>query len=83
MVNNLAIISRLAVSVRRSDLVLPILGSDKSNVHLRRFSMGLTGADLGFFLGGGALVSWSNSTPINHIQGVPKVRFSNFMRYNF
>ena len=29
MVNNLAIISRLAVSVRRSDLVLPILGSDK------------------------------------------------------
>ncbi|CAH3045569.1 unnamed protein product, partial [Porites lobata] len=36
IVNNLAIISRLAVSVRRSDLVLPILGSDKSNVHLRR-----------------------------------------------
>ena len=27
----------------------------------------LTGADPGFFLGGGALVSWSTSTPINHI----------------
>ena len=26
-----------------------------------------TGADLGFFLGGGALVSCSTSTPINHI----------------
>ena len=26
-----------------------------------------TGADPGFFLGGGALVSCSNSTPINHI----------------
>ena len=28
---------------------------------------GLTGADSGFFLGGGALVSCSTSTPINHI----------------
>ena len=27
----------------------------------------LTGADLGFFLGGGALASCSTSTPINHI----------------
>ena len=27
----------------------------------------LTGADPGFFLGGGALVSCSTSTPINHI----------------
>ena len=26
-----------------------------------------TGADPGFFLGGGALVSCSTSTPINHI----------------
>ena len=26
-----------------------------------------TGANPGFFLGGGALVSWSTSTPINHI----------------
>ena len=29
--------------------------------------MSLTGADPGFFLGGGALVSCSTSTPINHI----------------
>ena len=28
---------------------------------------GLAGADPGFFLGGGALVSYSTSTPINHI----------------
>ena len=28
---------------------------------------GFTGADPGFFLGGGALVSCSTSTPINHI----------------
>ena len=27
----------------------------------------ISGADLGFFLGGGALVSRSTSTPINHI----------------
>ena len=27
----------------------------------------MTGADPGFFLGGGALVSCSTSTPINHI----------------
>ena len=27
----------------------------------------ITGADPGFFLGGGALVSWSTSAPINHI----------------
>ena len=27
----------------------------------------ITGADPGFFLGGGALVSCSTSTPINHI----------------
>ena len=40
MVNNLAIISRLAVSVRRSDLVLPILGSDKCS--FKKVSMGLT-----------------------------------------
>ena len=26
-----------------------------------------SGADQGFFLGEGALVSWSTSTPINHI----------------
>ena len=30
------------------------------------FKAGLTGADLGFCLGGGALVSCSSSTPINH-----------------
>ena len=29
--------------------------------------MDITGADPGFFLGGGALVSCSTSTPINHI----------------
>ena len=29
--------------------------------------MCITGADPGFFLGGGALVSCSTSTPINHI----------------
>ena len=29
--------------------------------------LSLTGADPGFFLGGGALVSCSTSTPINHI----------------
>ena len=29
--------------------------------------VGNTGADPGFFLGGGALVSCSTSTPINHI----------------
>ena len=28
---------------------------------------GCTGADPGFFLGGGALVSCSTATPINHI----------------
>ena len=35
-----------------------------------------SGADPGFFLGGGALVSWSTSTPINHIVffgGIPVV----------
>ena len=40
MVNNLAIISRLAVLVRRSDLVLPILVSDKCS--FKKVSMGLT-----------------------------------------
>ena len=34
---------------------------------LFKFSVHLTGADPGFFLGGGALVSCSSSTPINHI----------------
>ena len=34
---------------------------------LFKFSVHLTRADPGFFLGGGALVSCSTSTPINHI----------------
>ena len=31
------------------------------------YLLSITGADPGFFLGGGALVSFSTSTPINHI----------------
>ena len=31
------------------------------------YLLSITGADPGFFLGGGALVSCSTSTPINHI----------------
>ena len=31
------------------------------------YLISITGADPGFFLGGGALVSFSTSTPINHI----------------
>ena len=31
------------------------------------YLLSITGADPGFFLGGGALVSFSSSTPINHI----------------
>ena len=34
---------------------------------LRLHSLTRSGADPGFFLGGGALVSCSTSTPINHI----------------
>ena len=36
-------------------------------MRLRKELYYLTGADPGFFLGGGALVSCSTSTPINHI----------------
>ena len=41
---------------------------DPPNDFLLLLSLHLSsGADPGFFLGGGALVSWSTSTPINHI----------------
>ena len=43
----------------------------KTNIEIRAWPMGKssshTGADPGFFSGGGALVSCSTSTPINHI----------------
>ena len=39
----------------------------KSSIRQEFLSSHLTGADPGFFLGGGALVSCSTSTPINHI----------------
>ena len=39
----------------------------RAAVMLHRKRNGLLGADPGFFLGGGALVSRSTSTPINHI----------------
>ena len=42
------------------------LGLDDRAPLISRSGSG-TGADLGFFLGGGALVSCSSSTPINHI----------------
>ena len=42
------------------------LGLDDRAPLISRSGSG-TGADLGFFLGGGALVSCSTSTPINHI----------------
>ena len=41
--------------------------SEKTDEASKQFSLPLTGADPGFFLGGGALVSCSTSTPINHI----------------
>ena len=41
--------------------------SEKTDEASKQFSLPLTGEDPGFFLGGGALVSCSTSTPINHI----------------
>ena len=38
---------------------------NKSNIHIDKDAT--SGVDPGFFLGGGALVSCSPSTPINHI----------------
>ena len=39
----------------------------KHSAHLLGHEMGYAGADPGFFSGGGALVSCSTSTPIDHI----------------
>ena len=39
-----------------------------SKTHRVIYTRKNTGADPGFFLGGGALVSCSTSTPINHIR---------------
>jgi len=42
----------------------------------RDSEMYIPGADPGFFLGGGALVSYSTSTPVNH-----KVFFAEYQLY--
>ena len=40
---------------------------ENTTTHLKWLGVFGTGADPGFFLGEGALVSWTTSTPINHI----------------
>ena len=40
---------------------------ENTKTHLKWLGVFSTGADPGFFLGEGALVSWTTSTPINHI----------------
>ena len=47
--------------------VVTRMDTTKSGHHLLLKYFIQPGADPGFFLGGGALVSWSTSTPINHI----------------
>ena len=55
---------------------LLIDGNNKLKSSVKTIDRAGTGADPGFFLGGGALVSRSTSTPINHIMffcGIPVV----------
>ena len=47
--------------------VVTRMDTTKSGHHLLLKYFIQPGADPGFFLGGGALVSWCTSTPINHI----------------
>ena len=53
------------LSYLRFQTLLKSLTSSAGTV--ARYRGSITGADPGFFLGGGALVSCSTSTPINHI----------------
>ena len=52
-----------------TDPSLPLFGemSGKGKTFTPSYISIVSGADPGFFLGGGALVSFSTSTPINHI----------------
>ena len=60
-------IAQTACKLFKDTLSVSALGYDKCFVSKGFYNITISGADPGFFLGGGALVSCSTSTPINHI----------------
>ena len=60
-------IAQTACKLFKDTLSVSALGYDKCFVSKGYYNITISGADPGFFLGGGALVSCSTSTPINHI----------------